>query len=64
MKVTIILIVIVAFGTVTKGLKQGLKELEIRVPVDTIQTTTLLISARILTRFLENLGDLQSLKLQ
>ena len=36
MKVTIIPIVIGALGTVTKGLLQGLKDLEIRGRVETI----------------------------
>ena len=48
MKVTIISIVIGAFGTVTKGLVQGLEDLEIMGRVETIQTTALLRSARIL----------------
>ena len=34
-----------AFGTVTKGFVQRLEELEIRVRVETIQTTALLKSA-------------------
>ena len=53
MKVTIIPIVIDAFGTVTKGLLKGLEELEIRGRVETIQTITLLRTARILRRVLE-----------
>ena len=40
MKVTIIPIVVGAFGTVTKGLLKGLEDLEIRGRVETIQTTT------------------------
>ena len=36
-------IVIGALGTVTKGLVQGLKDLEITGRVETIQTTALLI---------------------
>ena len=48
MKVTILPIVIGAFGTVTKGLFKGLEDLEIRGRVETIQTTTLLRTARIL----------------
>ena len=44
MQVTIIPIVIGAFGTVIKGLLKGLEGLE----VETIQTTTLLRTARIL----------------
>ena len=63
-KATIIPIVIGAFGTVTKGLLKGLEDLEIRGRVETIQTTTLLRTARILKRVLETWGDLLSLKLQ
>ena len=48
MQVTIIPILIVAFGTVTKGLLKGLEDLEIRRRVETIQTTTRLRIARIL----------------
>ena len=64
MKVTIILIVIGAFGTVTKGLLKGLKDLEVGGRVETIQTTALLRMARILRRVLESWGHLMSLKLQ
>ena len=53
MKVTIILIVIGAFGTVTKGLLKGLEDLEVGGRVETIQTTALLRTARILRRVLE-----------
>ena len=53
MKVTIIPVVIGAFGTVTKGLLKGLGDFEIRGRVKTIQTTTLLRAARILRRVLE-----------
>ena len=42
MIVTIILIVIGAFGTVTKGLLKGLEDLENGGRVETIQTTALL----------------------
>ena len=48
MKVMFILIMIGALGTVTEGLIQRLEDLEIRRRVETIQTTTLLRSARIL----------------
>ena len=41
-KVTIIPIVIGAFGTVTKGLLKGLKDLEVGGRMETIQTTALL----------------------
>ena len=53
MKVTIIPIVIDAFGTVTKGLSKGLEILEVSGRVETIQTTALLRTARIPSRVLE-----------
>ncbi len=53
MKVTIIPIVIGAFGTVTKGLLKGLEDLEVGGRVETIQATALLKTARILRRVLE-----------
>ena len=53
MKVTIIPIVIRSFGTVTKGLSKGLEDLEVGGRVGTIQTTTLLRTARILRIILE-----------
>ena len=53
MQVTIIPIVIGAFGTVTKGLLKGLEDLEVGGWVETIQTTALLRKARILRRVLE-----------
>ena len=53
MKVTVTLIVIGALNTVTKALIQGREDLEIRGQVETIQTTALLRSARILKRILE-----------
>ena len=64
MKVTIVPIVIGALGTIIKGLLKGLEDLEVGGRVETIQTTALLRTARILTRFLETWGDLLSLKLQ
>ena len=64
MKVTIIPIVFRAFGTVTKGLLKGLEDLEVGGRVETIQTTALLRTARILRRVTETWGDLLSLKLQ
>ena len=63
MKVTVIPIVIGTLGTVTKGLVKGQEDLEKRGRVETIQIPALLKSARILSRFLETLGDL-SLRLQ
>ena len=63
MKVTIASIVIGAFGTLTKGLLNGLEDLEVGDRVETIQTTALLKTARILRRVLETWGDLLSLNL-
>ena len=53
MKVMFIPIIIGALGTVTEGLSKRLDELEIRGGVETIYTTTLLRSTRILRRVLE-----------
>ncbi len=53
MKVTIVPIVIGALGTVTKGLLKGLEDSELGGRVETIQTTALLLTARILRRVLE-----------
>ena len=64
MKVTIVPIVIGAFGTITKWLLKGLEDLEVGRRVETIQMTALLRTARILRRILETWGDLLSLKLQ
>ena len=55
---------ICCLDTVSKGLVQGLENLEIKGRVETIQTTALLRSARILRTVLETWGDLLSLKLQ
>ena len=52
-------IVIGAFGTFTKGLVQGLEDLEIRGRVETIQTTTIGIGH--ITE--KNPGDLRDLLL-
>ena len=52
-QVTIISIVIGAFGTVTKGLLKGLEDLEVGGRVETIQTTALLRTVRILRRVLD-----------
>ena len=64
MKVSIVPIVIGAFGTVTEGLLKGLEDLEVGGRWETIQTTALLKTARILRRVLESWGDLLLLKLQ
>ena len=64
MQVTIIPIVIGAFGTVTKGLLKRLEDLDVCGWVETIQTTASLRTASILRRVLETWGDLLSLRLQ
>ena len=64
MKVTIVPIVIGPLGTITKGLLKGLEDIEVGRQVETIQTTALLRTARILRRVLETRGDLLSLKPQ
>ena len=53
MKVTIIPIVIGAFGTVTKGLFKGHEDLDVEGGVETIQTTTLVKTAKIMRKDLE-----------
>ena len=60
MQVTIVPIVIAAFGTVTRGLRKCLGDLEVARRVETIKTTALLRTARILGTW----EDLLSLKLQ
>ena len=62
MKVTFIPIIIGALDTVIKGLIKGLEDLEIKGRVETIQTTALLRSVRILRRVVETWEDLLSLK--
>ena len=61
MKVTVIPILIGALGTVIKVLIKWLEDMEIRRRVETIQTTALLRSTKILRRVLETWGDLLSL---
>ena len=53
MKVTIVPIVIGALGTITKGLLKDTEDLEVGGRVETIQTTALLRTARILRRVQE-----------
>ena len=60
----IIPIVIGAFGTVTKRLLKGMEALEVGGRVETIQTTALLRTARILRRIRKTWGDLLSIMLQ
>ena len=57
-------IVIRALGTVTKELIKGQRMLKKRERVETLQTTALLRSTRILRRVLEPGEDLLSLRLQ
>ena len=64
MKVMIVLFVIGALGTITKGLLKALEDLEVGRRVETIQITALLRTARILRRVQETWGDLLSLRLQ
>ena len=64
MQVTIIPIVICAFGTVTKGLLKGQEDLEVGGWVETVQTTALLRTVRIMRWVLETWEDLLLLKLQ
>ena len=49
----VIPIIMGSLGTVNKGLVQGLEDLKIRRRIETIQTTALVRSARILRRDLE-----------
>ncbi len=53
MKITIVPIVIGALGTVTKGLLKRLDDLEVGGRWETMQTTSLLKTARILRKVLE-----------
>ena len=53
-------VVVGVLGTLTKELVNGLEDLEIGARVKTIPTTALLISDRILRRFLETCGDSSS----
>ena len=64
MQVTVTPIVIGAFGTVTKGLQKGLEDLEVGGRMETIQTTALLRTARILRRVQETWRDLLSHRLR
>ena len=57
MKVTVIPIVSNAHGAFTKGFVKGLDDLEIRGRVETVQSTALVRSAKILRSVLENEVD-------
>ena len=58
MRVTVILVLVDALGTVPQGLVRGLDERWIRRKIETIQTTALVRSVKILRRVLETWGDL------
>ena len=62
--VTVIPIVTNALGTVPKGLEKKLEDLGIKGRIETIQTTALLKSGRILRNVLETWGDLLPLRIQ
>ena len=64
MKVTIAPIEVGALGAITKGWLNGLEDLEVGGRLETIQTTALLKTARILRRVLETWEELLSLRLQ
>ena len=64
MKITVIPVVVGALCTVARDFVKRQKDLEIRGWMETIQTTALLRSTRILRRVLKTWGDLLSLKLQ
>ena len=53
MKAMVIIIIIIALSKITKGFIQELEDLEIQGQAETIQTTALLRSTRILRRVLE-----------
>ena len=63
-EVTVIPIIFGVLGTVPKGLVTGLEELETGGRAETIQTTALLRSARILRTVLKTCGDLLPLRPQ
>ena len=63
LNVTIVPIVIGTFGTVTKWSLKGQEDLEVGGRVETVQTTALLRTVKILRRVQETWGDLISLKL-
>ncbi len=50
MKVTMILIVVGALGTVPKFIEKGLRELEIKGKIETIKIKSLLRSTRMIKR--------------
>ena len=63
MKVTVIPVVIGTLGTILKSLEMILEEMKVSGKTETILTTALLRSVRIVRRILETWGDLLSLRL-
>ena len=62
MRVIVIPIVVDVLGMVFKELERGFEQMEIGGRIETILTSALLKSARILRRVLETWGDLLSLR--
>ena len=60
MKVTVIPIVICTLRTLPAGMEKRLEELKIKGRIETIETTALLKSIRIVRRVMETWGDLLS----
>ena len=61
MELTVVPVVVGALGTGFKSLEKGLEEIKIKGKIETIKTTALLRSARILRRVLETWRHLLSL---
>ena len=61
MTVSVVLIIVRALGKIIKNQEKSVKELEMKGRIETVQTTALLTSARILRRVLKSGGDLLSL---
>ena len=64
LRVMVIPMVIGAFWMIPKNLISKLEEMEIKGPAETIKTTALMWSARIVRRVSGTWGDFQSLRLQ
>ena len=62
MQVTVIPLTNGALGEVLQGYERGLEKLKIGGEIETIKTTPLVSSARILRRVIETWGDLLSLR--
>ena len=64
MKMMLIPIAIITFETVSKSFERGLKKLEIRRRIESMKTTALFRSTRILRKVLESRGYMLSLTLK